>query len=231
MDSILRKILIAAPFAMIFYGAIVAFIFFSCAGRTDIPRAWVFFIVNFIYYLAPVVILFKFNPELLIHRMKRKKDSKLWDKILVRVFILIGVYGVIAVAGFDIGRYNWSYLGLRYAVIGYVLYVFSDIITVWAMAVNRHFEPMVRIQKDREHTVVKDGPYKYIRHPGYSGAILWLLSVPLILGSVYAFIPAVVAILLLLLRTYLEDKTLTNELAGYEEYTGEVKYRLIREVW
>ena len=231
MDSILRKILIAAPFAMIFYAAIVAFIFFSCAGRTDIPRAWVFFIVNFIYYLAPVVILFKFNPELLIHRMKRKKDSKLWDKILVRIFLLIGVYGVIVVAGFDIGRYNWSFLGLRYAVIGYVLYVFSDIITVWAMAVNRHFEPMVRIQKDREHAVVKDGPYKYIRHPGYSGAILWLLSVPLILGSVYAFIPAVVAIVLLLLRTYLEDKTLTNELAGYKEYTGQVKYRLVPGVW
>ena len=231
MDKLLRKVLIGATIAMIFYAAVVAFVFFFCAGRIDIPRAWGFFIVNLFYYLAPVVILFKLNPELLIHRMKRKKDSKLWDKILVRIFLLIGIYGVVIVAGFDVGRYNWSQLGLSYAVIGYIFYVFSDIVTIWAMAVNRHFEPMVRIQKDRGHTVVKDGPYKRIRHPGYSGMIFWLLSIPLILGSVYAFIPAVVAIALLVLRTYLEDKTLASELTGYKEYIGEVKYRLVPGVW
>lgn len=227
----MRKVLIGATIAMIFYAAVVAFVFFSCAGRTDIPRGWVFFILNLFYYLIPVVILFKLNPELLMHRMKRKKDSKLWDKILVRIFLLIGIYGVVIVAGFDIGRYKWSHLGLSYAVVGYVFYLFSDITVIWAMTVNKHFEPMVRIQKDRGHTVVKDGPYRCIRHPGYFGTFFWLVSVPLILGSLYAFIPTVVAVALLVLRTYLEDKTLKKELAGYKEYAGEVKYRLMPGIW
>jgi protein-S-isoprenylcysteine O-methyltransferase Ste14 len=231
MNNELKEVLIKAFIAMIFYAAVVAFIFFCCAGRTDIPRAWIFFIVNLFYYLVPIVVLFKLNPELLIHRMKRKKDAKLWDKILVRIFLLIGIYGVVIVAGFDIGRYNWSYLGLSYAVVGYILYLFSGIVTVWTMAVNRHFEPMVRIQKDRGHKVVRDGPYKYIRHPGYFGMFFWLLSVPLILGSLYAFIPTLVAIVLLILRTLLEDKTLRKELSGYKEYAHEVRYRLMPGIW
>lgn len=231
MNRELNGVTIKAVLGTVIYTSIIAFVFFACAGRTDITGARVFFIINVFYYLLPIGILFKFNPELLIHRMKRGKDSKMWDNILVRALLLTGIHGVVIVAGLDTGRYNWSYIPAGYALVGYFLYVSSYILTIWAMVVNKYFEPMVRIQKDRDHKVVKDGPYKYIRHPGYLGMFFWLVSVPLILRSVYSFIPAVVAIILLILRTYLEDKTLISELDGYYKYTEEVTCKLLPGIW
>ena len=114
---------------------------------------------------------------------------------------------------------------------GYLLYISSNILLIWAMALNRHFEATVRIQKDRGHKVITSGPYKIIRHPGYLSAILWAIGLPMILGSVYGFIPSAAAIIVIVIRTGLEDRTLLNELEGYTEYSKKVKYRLIPGIW
>lgn len=102
---------------------------------------------------------------------------------------------------------------------------------VWAMVSNAFFTEVVRIQEDRGHYVATDGPYRFVRHPGYSGAILAFLGTPLLLGSWWAFIPTAIGISGYVLRTALEDKTLQLELEGYQAYTEQVPYRLIPWVW
>jgi protein-S-isoprenylcysteine O-methyltransferase Ste14 len=101
----------------------------------------------------------------------------------------------------------------------------------WAPLVNRHLETYIRIQKDREHNVCDKGPYRYIRHPAYSGLILLFISIPVSLGSWLGLIPALVAVVLVSIRTFLEDTILKKELPGYIEYSNYVRYRLIPRVW
>ena len=99
------------------------------------------------------------------------------------------------------------------------------------MAVNKFFSTIVRIQKERGHYVVTGGPYKFVRHPGYTGAIIVSISLPLLLGSVWALIPAMIGDIILIIRTVLEDNTLKKELQGYDEYTRRVPHRLIPGIW
>jgi protein-S-isoprenylcysteine O-methyltransferase Ste14 len=211
--------------------AVMAAVFFAAAGRLDIPRAWGFFTVLLTTYVASIAVLYKFNPELIIHRLQRKADAKSWDKVLMRVSNLTGLIGIAGVAGLDVGRYGWSYISPEWTLLGYIFWILSQVIFVWAMAVNKYFEPTVRIQKDRNHQVIATGPYRVVRHPGYASGLLFYPAVPLALGSVYAFIPAAVAFALLILRTHLEDKTLCAELKGYQEYTQKTRYRFIPGLW
>ena len=99
------------------------------------------------------------------------------------------------------------------------------------MVVNKHFEGTVRIQNERNHEVISQGPYKYIRHPGNLGMILASFVQPLIIGSAYAFIPSVFSVVLVIIRTKLEDTMLQKELEGYKEYADKVKYKLMLKVW
>jgi protein-S-isoprenylcysteine O-methyltransferase Ste14 len=99
------------------------------------------------------------------------------------------------------------------------------------MIENPHFEPTVRIQEERSHRVITTGPYEFVRHPGYLGGILWALSIPFMIGSILAFIPAGVYVLLMIIRTWLEDRTLQKELNGYLEYTKRTRHRLFPGIW
>ena len=115
---------------------------------------------------------------------------------------------------------------MRWCIIlaGYVL-------GAYALIENRFFSGMVRIQTDRDHQVVSSGPYRWVRHPGYAGALLVYLVTPLFLDSAWAFLPAVFLAVVLVIRTHLEDSTLQEELAGYREYARRVRYRLLPGVW
>jgi protein-S-isoprenylcysteine O-methyltransferase Ste14 len=207
-------------------------IFYASAGRTDIPRSWFLFGVAFIYFVVSNLALYRYNPSLLIQRLKiRREGSKTWDEVLVRVSNLTAMLLMPAVAGLDVGRFRWSSLGLPYAVVGIVFLVFASVLVNWAMIENPYFEPTVRIQNDRGHHVVTTGPYAIIRHPGYLSGILWVASIPLILGSLYAFAPFSLYTVLMSLRTYLEDKTLQEELPGYAKYSETVRYRLFPWIW
>ena len=210
---------------------ILTALLFYAAGRTNIPRAWFCLIVNLIGIFGGIIIVAARNPELINHRGRwRRKDTKLWDKILVRIYGFAGFYLVYLVIGWDIKHHPAS-LGIGFAVLGSALYIVGSIIMHWAMLANKHFEVTVRIQKDRDHKVVTKGPYQIVRHPGYVGAILWTVSPPLIVGSVMALFPAVVAVGLLVVRTILEDRILYRELDGYGEYAATVKHRLLPGIW
>jgi len=214
-----------------FFLLLQATIFFVSAGHINIPRAWLFFAISFISYSFSSIMLYKYNPELLNQRGKRQQGAKIWDEVLMRVINLIGLLFLPLIAGLDVGRYQWSIINIYFALVGFVLYSISSVFVTWAMIVNKHFEPTVRIQKERAHKVIMEGPYKFMRHPGYFASVLFYIAAPLILGSFFAFIPVAVAIILLIIRTYLEDKTLQNELDRYAEYAQRVKYRLIPSIW
>jgi protein-S-isoprenylcysteine O-methyltransferase Ste14 len=206
---------------------------FAAAGRGNLPRACVFVVVSFVCMFGNTVVLALVNPELLNQRgaWKKKKDAKPWDRRLVSLYVLFGFYAIPIVMGLDVGRFHWSDLGLWATVSGTLLVSFGWALVTWAMLVNRHFEAIVRIQTDRGHRVISTGPYTAVRHPGYVGASLWALGAPLIVGSAWGLLPAGVTVLILVLRTYLEDKTLRAELPGYAEYAQRVHYRLLPGIW
>jgi protein-S-isoprenylcysteine O-methyltransferase Ste14 len=173
------------------------------------------------------------NPELLNHRGqgKKKKDAKPWDRALVPVYGVPAFYVLPVVMGLDVGRYGWSHLGAWAAAVGTLLFAAGSVVLTWAMLVNTHFETVVRIQTDRGHKVVTTGPYGLVRHPGYVGAGLWALGTPLIVGSAYGLIPAALAVITLVVRTALEDRTLGAELPGYADYAARTRHRLLPGIW
>jgi len=227
-----RRSIVKAVLLSFLILAIQMMIFFVSAGRIDILRAWAFFGVTIVYFVLSNLVLYRFNPELVAQRLKRKREgSKSWDEVLMRVNNLILILVVPVFSGLDIGRFQWSSLGLHYAVVGFALYIFSSVLINWAMVVNPFFEATVRIQKDRGHRVITTGPYRFVRHPGYLAGILWTLSIPLIMGSLLAFVPAGIYVLSTGIRTSLEDRTLLREMDGYSEYAGKVRYRLVPRIW
>lgn len=207
-------------------------IFFISAGSVVGSRPWVFFAASFVHYTVSTGVLYKLNPELLVQRLKRKREgSEVWDEILMRVSNLTVLIAIPVVVGLDIGRFHWSELDVQFAVLGFAFFITSTVLITWAMAVNPHFESTVRIQKDRDHKVIASGPYKIVRHPGYLAGILYTLSIPLIMGSVFAFIPVGIYDILFIIRTSLEDRTLHKELDGYSEYAKQVKHKLFPSIW
>ncbi len=175
---------------------------------------------------------YRLNPELLVARFKiRREGSRLWDEVLMRLSNLVALVAVPVVAGLDVGRFYWSSLDFSFVLLGLFLFAVSTFLLNWAMVVNPFFEPTVRIQKDRGHKAVTSGPYRFVRHPGYLAGVLYILSIPLTIGSVLAFIPAGVYVVLFIIRTALEDGVLLRELDGYSPYAQKVRYRLIPWLW
>jgi len=213
--------------------AIQSLLLFAAAGRFDLPRAWLFVVLTFFWMSADTILVAVKNPELLGQRLrwKKQKGTKSWDLRLVPLIALFGYYAPPIVIGLDVGRYDWSHLGLWSAILGTLLFSLGWFFVTWAMVVNRHFEVTVRIQVERAHGVVTTGPYAFLRHPGYLGAGLWALAMPLVVGSLYGLLPAVAMIAVLVVRTNLEDQTLQAELPGYSEYAKRVRYRLIPRIW
>jgi protein-S-isoprenylcysteine O-methyltransferase Ste14 len=205
-------------------------IFFLAAGRLDIYRGWIYFIISFLAVTTANLIIGNLNPQLLEQRSRIQAGSKKWDKWWLLIFAIGFVYGMPLVAGLEIGRLNhdmnsWTILA------GMVLYLLSVIFSTWAMSVNRFFEPSVRIQKERNHTVITGGPYAFVRHPGYFALVLWAIAFPLIVGSYYTLVQGLILIVFVASRTYWEDKTLLQELDGYTVYKNNVRYRLIPGLW
>ena len=144
---------------------------------------------------------------------------------------LYGVWFILIVAGLD-QRFKWSdQISLWVQILAFVLMVLGSVLTIWALSVNKYFSGHMRIQKERGHTVATAGPYQFVRHPGYLGAIIFYLAAPLLLGSLWAYISVGVYVIVVLIRTSLEDRTLQEELDGYQAYTQTVRYRLVPGIW
>jgi protein-S-isoprenylcysteine O-methyltransferase Ste14 len=208
---------------------LIPFIFLP-AGRWNYWQGWVFFTANLITIIITVIVLFD-KPDLIRERLKPGKGTKGWDKVYYAVSAPLYFFMII-LAGLDAGRYGWSPpLPLYYYILGLVLFFLGHGLFLWAKWHNRFFSSVVRIQTDRGHTVCQEGPYRYVRHPGYVAGILFTLPAPVILGSLWALISLPFLIIPIVIRTYLEDLTLQKELPGYAEYTQKVKYRLLPYLW
>lgn len=206
--------------------------FFVSAGQIWILRAWMFFGATFLHLAASTAALYRFSPELLVQRLRRERPgSKGWDEILMRASNLTVLIAVPAAAGLDVGRFGSSSIGIEFAAVGIGLLVSSSVLLNWAMTSNPFFEPTVRIQRERGHRVIASGPYGTVRHPGYLAGILYAFSMPLVIGSVLAFIPTGVYFTLMITRTVLEDRALMKELDGYRRYARRVRHRLFPWIW
>lgn len=196
----------------------------------DLVPGWLFLAVLTVASVVITRYLQAVNSEVISARVNRHEGTKGWDWVLVG-FLMLGLISILVVAGLDDRRYHWFPVPWCVCGIGYLMLIMGLAGMTWAEAVNKFFEPTVRIQTDRGHHVIDTGPYAIIRHPGYAFAALIILGMPLALGSIGALIPAVFAYLLLILRILLEERTLRSELPGYRQYAERVRYRLIPGVW
>lgn len=171
------------------------------------------------------------NPELIEERTKPKPNAKTWDKRLLALGFLLTL-AMLTVAGLDAGRWHLQpVLTWRCFAVGLLLELLGMSVFLRALKENRFFSSVVRIQSDRGHTVCRTGPYRVVRHPGYTGMIIGTLGIPLLLMSAWSAIPTLLFVVVMIVRTHLEDLVLRTELAGYREYSEDTRYRLVPGVW
>lgn len=205
-------------------------ILFAGAGTLHYRSAWVYLATSLLMSLCTHIVLLR-NPELQAERRHPGPDAKPWDKKLLGLGFLLTIF-MLVVAGLDAGRYHWSpRLAWPWSVAGVLLVLAGMAIFLLALNENRFFSSVVRIQRDRGHTVCDSGPYRVVRHPGNAGMIVGTLGLPLLLLSAWSAIPALLFVGLMIVRTRLEDTALENELAGYRDYQRATRYRLVPGLW
>lgn len=173
------------------------------------------------------------HPGLMAERqnMEKVQSAKAWDKLLAPLMALSLSFPLVIVTGLD-HRFDWSPAFPAWLVVpGFILIALGYAFAAWALAENRFFSSVVRIQVDRGQVVCDTGPYRFVRHPGYAGNLLALPGMVLALGSMWLLIPAAVALIIAVIRTALEDRTLHEELPGYRAYAQRVCYRLIPGIY
>lgn len=224
-DSLTTK----AVLATVVYYAAGAAIYFFAAGRWDLPFAWVYFAVNFLVGILLVLVLGVRDPGLLKERLRPGPGER--DNVYRpagTVFTIV----TLALAGIDVGRRHWSPpVPVLLQLLAIFLVFVGLLIVAWAMFENSFFSLAVRLQADRNQVPVTSGPYALVRHPGYSGGILYLSFTGMALGSWWATLLAVPMLALTIRRTLLEDSMLREGLQGYKEYAARVRFRLMPGVW
>jgi protein-S-isoprenylcysteine O-methyltransferase Ste14 len=208
-------------------------VLFLAAGKVDWWEGWAYVIQALIVLIFSRALLIRKNPDLAQERAHAgsRANVKPWDRILMPFMSIFLPLTSWVVCGLD-ERFGWSPdLPDSVQLIGLALIFAGSMLGTWAMVSNRFFSSLVRIQTDRGHTVVNSGPYRFVRHPGYAGNVLAWMASPVFFASYWAAIPAVVAIIVTIARTTLEDQTLQAELPGYLDYTHAVRRRLVPGIW
>lgn len=220
------RFLIRVILYLMFLGGVI----FLLAGSFRWTMGWVLWGIFCLVNILSVIIV-PIDKGLMEERTIMKDDVKEWDKRLTRIPSVLFPFGLIVVGALD-HRFDWSgefapwliFTGIVVGIIGYL-------ISLWAARVNKFYARYVRIQKERGHHTITSGPYQFIRHPGYVGLSLFCLAVPVIMESVWTYIPVVLIVLALVIRTYFEDRTLIQELPGYADYAQKTRYRFIPGIW
>jgi protein-S-isoprenylcysteine O-methyltransferase Ste14 len=213
-------------FLFIFLGLIL----FLGSGNIHWTAAWIFLGISIASVTINSFFMLRTSPETVAER-GRAKGWQDWDKLVSGLWAGVQYLILPLVAALD-QRFGWSgEIGIFWQGIGALLYALSLALSGWAMITNAYFSTAARVQSDRGQQVCNTGPYHYVRHPGYVGFVLQSPSIAILLGSVWALIPAIVASILMIIRTIFEDRMLKEELTGYKEYAQEVKYCLLPGVW
>jgi len=211
----------------------IPLVLFVCGGDFGWWQAWIYFLLIVAAGIGGRILAERRHPGLTAERQNTKsvQEAEAWDKVLAPLMALSVGFPLVIVAGLD-HRFGWSpVFPLWLIVLGIFLIALGYALAVWALVENRFFSSVVRIQTDREHVVCDSGPYRIVRHPGYAGNILPLLGIVLALSSLWTLIPAAVALVIAVIRTALEDRTLQEELPGYQEYARRVRYRLFPGIY
>ena len=208
---------------------VFAVILFVAAGTLDWIQGWVYLIYTLLAEIATLVILATKAPETLAQRGTQHAGVKGFDRVFGVLWVVLALVAPL-VAGLD-KRLGWSSMPGAALYIGATVLAVGEVLAIWAMVENEHFEQFVRIQTDRPHRVVTTGPYKIVRHPGYAGAVLGALATPLILCTWWTLVPAGALAVLFVVRTALEDRALCKELEGYEAYSQRTHCRLFPGIW
>jgi protein-S-isoprenylcysteine O-methyltransferase Ste14 len=210
---------------------VFALVLFLPAGTILWPAGWIFLILFFGFFLGVNVWLLKHNPGLLQERMHLgTSDQQGWDKVLFPL-LLVFPFAWLAFMSLDAVRFHWSPVPAWLQMVGSLILLGSFYLIFVAFRENSYASPVVRIQADRGQTVISSGPYHYVRHPMYSGILVFALGTPLLLGSWYGVLGGGIFVAILARRAVLEERTLREELPGYAAYMQRVKYRLIPHVW
>ncbi len=209
--------------------SVMAFILVITSGTWTWINIWIYVGLATLTSVLVFIFVVRVNPSLYNERGNPRENTQKWDLIWIRIYGLISYLSII-IAGLD-KKNSWSSLGNGWIFPGGILIILSGVLSTWAMAENNYFSSVVRIQNDRGQTVVNSGPYQYIRHPGYLGAILYYIGTPMVLDSWVSFFPVLIIIIGFIIRTHFEEKILKEELDGYGRYTQKVKYRLIPGIW
>lgn len=212
---------------------LIPFVLFMTGRDLGWWQGWIYSVMIVAAGMVPRLYAEKRHPGLLAERGKFEKsqDVKSWDKVLSPLMAVSMTFPLMIVAGLD-HNYGWSpEFPTWLSLVGFILIMLGYAFAGWSMVENPFFSSVVRIQTERKHRVCDSGPYRFVRHPGYAGNVLALPGIVLALGSVWTIIPVVVALVIAVVRTALEDKTLQEELPGYQEYMRRVRYRLIPGVF
>ena len=213
---------------LVYLGSLIAILFIS-AGSLNWIMGWASMGVYIFISLLSILLV---DPELVEERSHLRVGVRARDLVLASLSFLFFFPVTLVVAGLDVGRFGWSpSYPAMVQLMALGVFALGNSLGCWAAVSNKFFSTFNRIQKDRLHVAITDGPYRYIRHPGYAGTIAAAIALPISLGSLWALIPAFVGACGFVIRTAIEDKTLMGELSGYQEYADEVRYRLIPGIW
>lgn len=210
---------------------IIAALVFVGAGRLNWGLGWLFVVVWGVLKVAFILLLRWRDPNLLVERATRHENTQPYDRWVLPIYLAFS-FGVILVASLDGGRFRWSGdLPPALILAAYVVYLFSNGLASWAAGSNPYFSSESRLQADRDQTVTRGGPYRFVRHPAYLSAVLTWPITGLLLESWWAAIPGLLAALMMFVRTIYEDRMLLAKLPGYAEYAQQVRYRLFPGIW
>lgn len=200
---------------------------FLPAGTFNWIEAWICILIVFIVFEAMVIYFWINNRALIESRGSFNKPKEKWD-IALYSLLMISLFLILIVAGLDF-RFGLSDIPEIISFGAFGLVIIGLGIYFLVMRENSYLSKIVEVQEDQQ--VISTGPYKYVRHPLYSGNSILVIGLSLSLGSLIALIPALVFIVSMMARLLFEEKTLSVELQGYAEYKKKVRFRLIPYVW
>ena len=201
------------------------------SGTWHWPAAWMFLAAMVVIGFGCGLWLAKTDPDLLAERMRltARDEQPTADKFFVPV-IGAAFLGWFVVMGID-HRLHGTAFSHAVQAIGLALLFVSTVFIMWVFRTNSFAAPLVKVQRERGHHVIDSGPYAWVRHPMYSGAIIFFIGIALLLGSSWGLLAVPLLALLFAFRTLIEERTLRDGLDGYIDYTSRVRYRLLPGVW